>query len=198
MALPQKIVEQLGRSPVKTPGWSGRLLMFSSTIFLISVGAYIGLIVGYKPYLETQIKKLDDQILKLTAQVSPKDQEEIIKFYGQIVNLRKLLGTHTLGSRFLTWLEQNTQANVYFTNLSVNLQGGQVSLTGRARAPVDVAEQNNIFLARTPEVSSVTMGGVGLEEKTGLWGFTFTLILNPAYFQAGLASPTAENTEEQQ
>lgn len=198
MALPQKIVEQLGRSPVKTPGWSSRLLMFSSTIFMISFGVYIGLIVGYKPYLETQIKKLDDQILKLGAQIPESDQQDVVKFYGQIVNLRTLLNTHVLGSRFLTWLEQNTQANVYFTSLSVNLQGGQVSLAGRARAPVDVAEQNNIFLARKPEVQSVLMGGVALEEKAKLWDFTFTLILNPAYFQAGFSGPTVENTEEQQ
>jgi len=55
MPLPDKVIEQLGREPPKTPGWSFGIVMFSGTILFIAVFIYFGLTLGYEPYLQLQI-----------------------------------------------------------------------------------------------------------------------------------------------
>src|SRR6266850_2985386 len=115
MALPQKVVEQLGREPPKTPGWSGKLLMFSGTIFFIALAIYLGLSFGYKPYLSGEIDKINADIDQFGQQVSVADQLKLLSFYSQLGNIKALLATQIVGLRAFDWVEQNTQVNTYLS-----------------------------------------------------------------------------------
>lgn len=182
MALPQKVIEQLGRAPVKTPGWSGQLLMFSSTLFFISLVVYLGLIFGYRPYLNSQVKRLNDKIQSLSQQIPLEDQKKIINFYAQLVNLRTVLNGHIFTTPIFGWLEKNTHSNVYYTRLGLNAQNRQVTIAGLAKSVWDIAEQLKIF-DDDPGVSQLNFGNSSIGPG-GLWQFNLVLTLTPEMFKA--------------
>ena len=182
MALPQKVIEQLGRAPVKTPGWSGQLLMFSSTLFFISLTVYLGLIFGYRPYLNSQVKRLNDRIESLSQQVPLEDQKKIINFYAQLVNLRAILNGHIFTTPIFGWLEENTHLNVYYTKAALNTQNQQVTLAGLAKSVNDLAEQLKIF-DDDPHVVQLNFGNSSIGQG-GFWQFNLVLTLTPEMFKA--------------
>ncbi|MBI2033639.1 MAG: hypothetical protein HYT13_00890 [Candidatus Liptonbacteria bacterium] len=182
MALPQKVIEQLGRAPVKTPGWSGQLLMFSSTIFFISLVVYLGLIFGYRPYLNAQVKRLNDRIQSLSQQIPLEDQKRIINFYAQLVNLRAILNGHIFTTPIFGWFEKNAHFNVYYTHLGLNTQNRQVTLTGFAKSVNDLAEQLKIF-DDDPGVVQMNFGNSNIGQD-GFWQFNLALTLTPEMFKA--------------
>lgn len=182
MALPQKVIEQLGRAPVKTPGWSGQLLMFSSTIFFISLVVYLGLIFGYRPYLNSQVKRLNDKIQSLSQQIPLDDQKKIINFYAQLVNLKAVLNGHIFTTPIFGWLEKNTQLNVYYTRLGLNAQNRQVTVVGLAKTVNDLVEQIKIF-DDDPGVVKLNFGNSSIGTG-GFWQFSLILTLTPEMFKA--------------
>jgi Tfp pilus assembly protein PilN len=176
MALPEKVIERLGREPVRTPGWSSRLLMFSSTLLFICLFVYIGLVYGYTPYLKTQLKELDGQIQKFGQEISAADQTELIAFYSQMANIKKLLNNHIAASRLFEWLEKQTQTNVFFSKLGLNIQNNQLSLAGVAKSAEDIAEQLQVFQSQ-PEVELVSVNNISVG-ASGLWQFDLSVKLS--------------------
>ena len=146
MALPQQVVEQLSHGSQRTPGWSSGIMLFSGSILLIIVLIYAGLQFGYEPYLNSQISLLQAQAQKVGQSVSPADEANLIRFYSQISNIQSLIKNHVFFSQFLTWLEQNTEANVYYTSM-VFTAGNQITLVGVAKTSADVSEQVAAFEA---------------------------------------------------
>lgn len=180
MVLPQKVIEQLEREPPKTPGWSGQLLMFSSTIFFISVFVYFGLLYGYKPYLASEVQKLQDKIQAFSQQIPAEDQAKIVNFYSQLINLKGILANHVTASRVFTWFEKNTQANVYYERFDLNTKNSRVSLGGVGKTMEDVNQQFAIFASR-PELSRMVIGSVSLGQDG--WSFTTELFFDKDYFK---------------
>lgn len=120
MPLPEKVIEQLGREPPRTPGWSGQLLIFSSTVLFISVFIYFGLTFGYQTYLKSQVQKIKDQVQAFSQQIPADEQAKIASFYSQLTNLKSLLANHVFSSQIFGWLEKNTQANIYWNRFSLD------------------------------------------------------------------------------
>ena len=187
MALPQKIVEQLGRPPARTPGWSGQLLMFSGTLFFISLLIFFGIRFGYSRYLSAEVKALDKKINELVQQVPEEDQAGIINFFSQIANVKTLLGNHVVGSGILRWLEENTHPNIYFTSFSFNAQSRNIILPGIAKNFTDIVEQLQIFSAAVGEIEKVNFSNALLQGNQ--WQFSMTLILTPEFVQGSSALP---------
>lgn len=178
MALPEKVIERLSREPAETPGWSLGLLVFSGGILLFALVVYFGLTLGYEPYLNGQVATLNGQLNTLARSVSSDDQAKLVTFFSEITNLKTILNNHVVFSRFLTWLEQNTEANVYYTNLSFS-SNNLVSLTVMASSESDVNQQIAIFEA-APAVKSATFSGVSNSNTAGKWQFTAALTMDPA------------------
>lgn len=186
MALPEKVVERLGREPVRTPGWSGRLLMFSSTILLITLFAYFGLVYGYQPYLRAEVRKLNDQIQKFSQEVPASDQARLVEFYSQIANIKTLLDRHVTASLLFEWLEKFTHPNVYFSDLGLSAANNQLLLNGTAKSAKDVAEQLKIFQEQ-PAVKQVATGNVSVS-ATGLWQFDLIITVDSAFLKQAVPS----------
>ena len=174
---------------MRTPGWSGRLLMFSATLFLISVFAYFGLAYGYAPYLQGRADELNAQAKALTQQVQADNQTKIVEFYSQLANLRSILNGHVYSSSLLDLLEKNAYSNIYFTKLSFTGSNNQVSLSGLAKSAQDVPAQIQIFQA-TPGIKDVTFNNL-VVLPTGQWQFDAILTLDPAVLSATLPEPAA-------
>jgi Tfp pilus assembly protein PilN len=181
MPLPEKVIEQLGQETPQTQGWALGALFFSGGILFLTVVVYFGLTLGYEPYLQSQLTSAQNQVNTLGNSVSASDQSQLIDFYSQIANLQTLLRQHVLSSQFFSWLEQNTEANVYYQSLALT-RGDQVSLSGVASSEADVNQQVAIF-ENSPEVSSVTVSNVTAPSFLGSgWTFSVTLIMNPSVF----------------
>lgn len=178
MALPQKVVEQLGREPVNTPGWSVGLLMFTGGILVLLLGIYFALLQIYGPYLTTQTAQLNDKLNALAKTISQEDQTKFIAFYSEIANLKTVLANHVSASHFFTWLEQNTEANVYYSNFSFST-GNKVVLGVVAPAEADIAQQLAIF-ENAPAVKNMSFSTVSYVPSSNTWQLSVTLTMDPA------------------
>lgn len=175
MALPEQVVARLSREPVHTPGWSGQLLMFAGTIFFISFGVYLGLVFGYKPYLDSKISALDAQIQGFTREIPLSDQEQLASFYSQLSNLGGILQKHVVSSPLFDWLEKHTDANVYYTKFNFSPSTNQLALTGTAKTTSDFIQQLQAFQGESAveriNVNSLT------SSSNGTWQFDLVFFL---------------------
>jgi hypothetical protein len=183
MALPEKVIEQIGREPSETQGWGLGALLLSGGIFFLTLVIYVGLVFGYEPYLQSQLTSEKNQVNQLQNSISPSDQTQLIDFYSQIANLQSLLQNHALSSQLFTWLEKNTEANISYQSFSLT-QGGHVSLTATAATEADANQQIAIFEA-SPQVSAVSISGINAPSISGGgWSFGATLTMDPSLFLA--------------
>ena len=182
MPLPQKVIERLGREPPKTPGWSGGILMFSGTLFFFSLFVYIGLAFGYKPYLNSEVKELQSKIQAFGQQIPLEEQKKLINFYSQLANLKVILQERVFTSHLFPWLENNTQANIYYEDFSLDVSKGAVKISGAALSMEDINQQLAIFVSlpelRKTQIDSATFAG-------GLWRFNATIFFREDYFNRG-------------
>ena len=178
MPLPQQVIEQLSHEQTKTPGWSSGILLFSGTILVMILAIYVGLIFGYEPYLQGTIQQTQDQMNALSQSISSSDQAQLLTYYSQVVNLRSLVVNHVLFSQFLTWLEKNTEANIYYTNLDFT-SGNNVSLTVFGKTQADVNQQIKLFES-SPQVKGVSVDSILFSPSVALWTFNATLIVQPS------------------
>ena len=202
MPLPDKVIEQLGREPPKTPGWAFGVVMFSGAMLFVVVFVYVGLVFGYEPYISSELQKTQDQVSQLGQSISPTDQANLLKFYSQISNLRTLLRSHTLSGQLFAWLEKNTEANVQYSSLQFSSKN-QVQLVGKAKAESDVNQQVAIFEA-SPQVQRVSVTSVSAAQEGSGVEFALTIYIDPAMLSnllsatpAASASTTSATTTTQ-
>lgn len=173
MALPPQALEQLSREPVRTPGWSGTLLMFSSTLLFVGIFAWVGLSYGYQPYLSKQLDGLDAELKTASKQINADTQSELISFYSQLTNLDTILDHHVYASAVFDLLEARVQPNIFFTKLDLNTETGKMILGGSAKSVKDVTEQVKL-LEDDPKIASVALGNVAVQSN-GSWQFDMTV-----------------------
>ena len=115
----------------------------------------------------------------MSNSVSTSDQSQLIDYYSQIANLKTLLQNHTLSSQIFSWLEKDTEANVYYQSFALT-NGSQLTLSGVASTEADINQQVAIF-ENDPEISSVTVSNVSAPQLLGNgWTFSVILIINPS------------------
>lgn len=187
MPLPPQAIEHLTREPVFTPGWSRDLLMFSGTLFAVVVFLYLGLTFGYRPYIVSQVHRLDAEIQDFSKQIPVPEQQKLIRFSSQIENIRTLLGAHVAVTPIFSWIERNAHQNVFFTRFSLDVSRRQLALGGTGRSTRDIAEQLSVFQAQ-PETEQVELGKVG-SNAPGAWQFDATIVFEPHVFSFGALHP---------
>ena len=116
-------------------------MAFAVTLLVLSVVAFLGITFGYRPYLESQVAKLDTEIADFSRRVPEEEQANIATFYSQLSNLKVVLGKHTATPAFFRWLENATLQQVSLSKVSMNVASRQVQVSGVARAGSDVAAQ---------------------------------------------------------
>ncbi|MBI4094192.1 MAG: hypothetical protein HY436_00075 [Candidatus Liptonbacteria bacterium] len=181
MALPPKAIEQLAREPARTPGSLNRLLLFSSAVFLIVLFVYLGMRFGYRPYLGSERSKLTREIETFRQRIPASDQERLLAFASQITHLRTIFADYRATSRALTWLEDNTHQNVFFTGFDFDVARSAMRLGGEARTPDDVGAQLTAFRAQDA-VAGIDFGGMRAGRTT--WTFDVTVSLRDVVFRS--------------
>jgi hypothetical protein len=162
-------------------GFLWRLLAFSGLVFGLAVLAYLGMLIGYEPLLQKQSEELDKKISDLSRVISKEDQETLVNFYSQIVNLRTLLDEHVAFSKILTLLERNTNQNVFYTRARFNKDTRQLELEGVARDYTELVRQMEAY-RQLKEVDNFLL--TDSEQAEGGINFRLQLRLKPEAFKA--------------
>ena len=178
MPLPQQVINQLSRESVQTPGWSVGLLTFTGGLLILALAIYLGMIFVYEPHLQNQLNDLENQAIGLVQSVSPQDQAQLVGFYSQVSNLQTLLRNHVTLSQLFSWIENNTETNVTYTQLSFSGTNGiTISLSGIAKTMADLSQQVAIFEA-SPNVKSIAISNVSPStQNVGYYQFTANISL---------------------
>ena len=174
----QSALEQELRRTERLPvGWPWRLLLFSVVVFGATIAGYLGITLGYQPYLNSRIKTLDTEIANLTQTVGEEQQKNLVLLYSQLSNIQNLLNSHTASSKIFDLLEKNTQPQVYYLSLSFSLAGKNIQLDGSAPSYGALAQQIEIF-KQIPEIEKVSLGDSAVIED-GTIRFSLRLTFKP-------------------
>ncbi len=182
MPLPQQVINQLSREPAETPGWSVGVMFFSAGFLIILLLIYFGMTLAYEPYLNGQISSVNNKTQTLSQSISSPDQANLLTFYSQIANLQMLLKHHIVFPQFLSWLGQNTEANIYYSSFSFS-SGNELTLTGNAKTESDINQQIAIFQV-SPEVQKVVVSNINPASTGGGLQFSATVLMNQSIFIA--------------
>jgi hypothetical protein len=137
-------------------GLPWKIFIFSLILLGAVVGSYLGLVLGYRPFLNNRIAAVQQSIDDLAASVSVEEQEDLLRFYSQIVNLKTLLDKHISLAKFFPFLEQQTNRRVSYDVAFLNTQNRELILEGVAESYPVLAEQLQA-LHQAPEVASYTL-----------------------------------------
>ena len=108
MPFQSALEEQLKKGEQLSIGWPWRLLTLMIVVFSLSVFIYIGMMFGYKPYLNSQVKELENEIFFLNQSIDKTKQEQLISLYSQFANVQKLIDAHGITSGIFDLMEKNT------------------------------------------------------------------------------------------
>jgi len=126
-------------------GLPWRILLFSGIVFAMSIFVFFGLRFGYASYLDSRSENLDERIQELASRVSQEDQQDLISFYSQIINLRTVLDRHHFVVKTFDYLEKYVLPSVTYTGAKVSMNGTSIVLSGEANTMQDLIEQLSVF-----------------------------------------------------
>ncbi|MDP2629426.1 MAG: hypothetical protein Q8P45_01830 [Candidatus Harrisonbacteria bacterium] len=166
---------QLGPEGSDAPSFSWRLFTFSLVIFIVVIAIFLGLRLGYEPFLRSRIVSADEQLAEIGRQIPETEQERFISFYSQLLNLQSLLSNHTNLAPFFETLEANTHVGVFFTSMNFDVAQQKITLEGVA-PDYDVLGQQ---LSRLEQVSLFDRYLLSeSQENSGRVEFRLLLFLN--------------------
>lgn len=122
-------------------GLPWKIFIFALILFGTIVGSYLGLTVGYRPYLDSRIGVVQAEIDALAQSIPVDEQTNFLRFYSQIVNLKTLLDSHIVFARFFPFLEKNTNQQVAYEVATLITDKGEMVLEGVAQSYGVLAEQ---------------------------------------------------------
>ena len=162
--------------------WPWRLLVFSFALFVSILVIFAGLVFWHRPALEREVALTDTELAQLAETVPRDEQERFLQFYGQLLSLQDVLGSHISASRIFAWFEGNTNSRVFFSNLEVSVPDRKVTVQGIADSYEVLAEQLEIYRQSSDLerffVSQSQLGG------DGRVSFRAELVFVPSVFKS--------------
>ena len=141
--------------------------MFAFVLFTAALVTYVSILFGYNPLLNQRLLSLDRQIDQISTTISKEDQKNLGDFYSQLVNARNLLRGHVASSNVFTLLERNTNRNVSFSSMKLDLDRRELQLEGIARTLEDAIQQTEAF-RRMTGAEAVAVGSMQVGENGGI------------------------------
>lgn len=168
-------------------GLPWRLLSFATIIFGFSLFIYLGIIFGYKPYLNSEIKNLNQKISILNQSIDEGQQKQIINFYSQLVNIRDILKNHKSIFFVFDLIEKNTYQSVSYSNFKMNVVDKEIRIDGTAPDYETLVKETALW-NNAPEIEKIILENIALQESSSAKGkseikFSARLILNQQFLQ---------------
>ena len=172
-----------------------KFLAFSFFLFLLTGLIYFGLSVGYKAFLNGEIKNLEASLEELRFEVPLEEQEELVRFFSQVANMKEALDDHIIVSNLFRVLEENTHSQTAFVNMELSTVERKVSLDGITVDYDTLVSQLTIFES-VPEIEKVILENS--QRNGNVVSFRVTLTVDKDLFdfeeQIPAARPSAEET----
>ncbi len=165
---------QFASSGLRSTGLPWRLLVFAGFLFGFAVFVFLGLKIGYGTYLEARSGAVEEEIAALASRVGTSEQNRLVSFYSQLVNVEDVLRRHSFSYNVFPFLEGATMPSVYFVAAHFSYEGFKLELEGRAPSIQDTVDQLAAF-DRAPQVASVTLQNVGFQGGEVAFGVTITM-----------------------
>ncbi|MFB6212309.1 MAG: hypothetical protein ABEI53_00615 [Candidatus Magasanikbacteria bacterium] len=164
-------------------GTPWKLMIFTLVLFMFSVVLYLGLVFGYKPYIEGQIQEMDSRMEKLAKSVSKGEKKEFLDFYSQLTHLKSILNSRKYAGNVFKVLEENTLPSVYLSEVSAELDKLSLKISGTGSDLKSVVDQVAVF-EKSPGVDGVVLGELSLDKGSSKEvGFKLKLFLSPSYLK---------------
>lgn len=177
MPFQSALEEQLKKGEQLSVGWPWRLLTLMVVVFSLSIFIYIGMIFGYKPYLNTQVRKFKNEIAFLNQSIDKTKQKQLISLYSQFANVQKLIDARGATSKIFDLIEKNTYSSVRYNNLTVDVNGREIIIDGAAPDYKTLVKEITLFDS-LPEIESVTLNNAKISDsEKGLSEIKFGLKL---------------------
>jgi hypothetical protein len=160
-------------------GWPWRFLILGILSLGLTIALYVGLTFGYTPTLNSEIRKLKSDLLSLGEKITESERESFLNFYSQFANLKALLEKHSGTSKVFAILEENTNENIYFTSVALDLKSNELSVRGVASSYEDLARQGLAF-EKIEKVERFSVEDVQLSAK-GI-GFKLRILFESGFF----------------
>ena len=184
-------IGQIPGKEVLPSGAPRKFLTFSVFLFFLVTLTYLGLSVGYKAFLNQDIKKLETSLDDLRFEVPPEEQEELIRFFSQVGNIDKVLKSHVISSNFFSVLESNTHRRVAFTDMDLSTADRKVSLDGVAEDYDALVAQLSIFES-VSEIERIVLDSS--QRNAGVVSFKVTLTVSESVFDVKNINPIPQPT----
>ncbi|MEE8131879.1 MAG: PilN domain-containing protein [Candidatus Paceibacterota bacterium] len=175
----QSLLEQELKAEKLPVGLPWRILLLAIIVFSAMVFIYLGMLLGYRPYLNSQIKKVEQEISELNKKIDEGEQKNLTEFYSQLANIQKLFNSHIAASNIFDFLEENTHQDVYFISMDLSIKDREVKLAGLSSSYKVLAEQLEL-LRLSHQTEQVFLKDSQLKE--GSVSFIIDLILKPEIF----------------
>jgi len=156
-----------------------RFLTFSIFLFFLTCLIYFGMSVGYKAYLNREINNLDASISDLRDKVPPEQQNELVRFFSQVGNIKGILDDHIVASNLFGMLEKYTGTKVAYKSMQVSTTENKIVLNGVAATYDSLVSQLSIFES-IPEVKSAVLDNS--QRTSGVVSFRITLTVDKSLF----------------
>jgi len=138
------------------------ILPFMGIVLLFLALAILGGLFLYKGFLERQIQSLHASIGRLEADFDPPLIQELSRISRRIESSKSLLGQRLVPSRLFQFLEENTLAEVRFSDFSFDVSRGDVIMSGEAKSYTALAQEDEI-LKKHPSVKRVGFSNFSLQ-----------------------------------
>ncbi|MBI2023778.1 hypothetical protein HYT00_00030 [Candidatus Giovannonibacteria bacterium] len=161
----------------KPKEYLGIFMVAGVVIFALAVASLIGLIF-YKQYLNGQIEGMTKDLKKLEADFGKSSIEEWARTAESIELAKGVLSKHRFLSQALTFIQNNTLADIRFNKFDYESGKTRVLLGVEAKSYEALAQQREVFL-KDPAVAKVGLSDFKLD-SSGKVNFAVELTFNPS------------------
>lgn len=187
MSYTQSILEEQLKTNNFSIGWPWRIFVLMLIILVLSISIYLGIDFGFRSYLNSQIKDLDQQLANLNQAVDESSKNQLIGVYSQFVNVKQLLNSRKTTANFFAFIEQNTYSTVNYSSLKADIGSMEITLDGAAPDYNILTKQVALF-EKSSLVEKVSLENVQMRESSKIKGtmevkFGLKLIMSPKLFE---------------
>jgi hypothetical protein len=126
-------------------------IWWMDVIFYLAMSLLVATILCYLVFIvkniiqANQIKEIDADLQNVGTQEQKEQEKEVILYKQKISSFVELIKNHEFVSNAFSFLEENTQPNVWFTNFSLDEKGAKIQLSCIAEDMDAVSRQISTF-----------------------------------------------------
>ena len=187
MPYTQSILEEQLKTNNFSIGWPWRIFVLMLIVLVLSVSIYLGIDLGFRSYLNSQIKGLDQQLASLNQAVDESFKNQLVGVYSQFVNIKQLLNNRKTTSNLFSFIEQNTYSTVSYSSFKADVNSKEIAVDGVAPDYNTLTKQVALF-EKSALVEKVSLENMQMKESSKIKGimevkFSLKLIVSKKLFE---------------